>query len=51
MGTSNIGKDVPIYVACDVNGERVSLDTLVRTSNFVTNSNLDLVLDFPCNNK
>jgi hypothetical protein len=47
MGTSNIGKDVPIYVACDVNGERVSLDTLVRTSNFVTNSNLDLVLTAP----
>jgi hypothetical protein len=47
MGTSNIGKDVPIYVACDVNGERVSLDTLVRTSNFVTNSNIDLVLTSP----
>jgi hypothetical protein len=46
-GTSNIGKDVPIYVACDVNGERVTLDTLVRTSNFVTNSNLDLVLTSP----
>ncbi len=46
-GTSNIGKDVPIYVACDVNGERVSLDTLVRTTNFVTNSNLDLVLSSP----
>jgi hypothetical protein len=46
-GTSNLGKDVPIYVACDVNGERVSLDTLVRTSNFVTNSNLDLVLTSP----
>jgi hypothetical protein len=47
MGTSNIGKDVPIYVACDVNGHRVSLDTLVRTSNFVTNSNLDLVFTSP----
>ena len=47
MGTSNIGKDVPIYVACDVNGERVSLDTLVRTTNFVTNSNLDLILTAP----
>ncbi len=46
-GTSNIGKDVPIYVACDVNGERITLDTLVRTSNFVTNSNLDLVLTSP----
>ena len=50
-GTSNIGKDVPIYVACDVNGERVSLDTLVRTSNFVTNSNLDLLLTSPSNIK
>jgi hypothetical protein len=47
LGTSNIGKDVPIYVACDVNGERVSLDTLIRTSNFVTNSNLDLILTSP----
>jgi len=47
MGTSNIGKDAPIYVACDVNGERVSLDTLVRTINFVTNSNLDLILTSP----
>ncbi len=47
MGTSNIGKNVPIYVACDVNGERVSVDTLVRSSNFVTNSNIDLVLSSP----
>jgi hypothetical protein len=30
-----------------VNGERVSLDTLVRTTNFVTNSNIDLVLTSP----
>jgi hypothetical protein len=47
MGTSNIGKDVPIFVACDVNGERIALDTLVRTGNFVTNSSLYLVLSAP----
>jgi hypothetical protein len=47
MGTSNIGKNVPIYVACDVNGERILVDTLVRTSNFVTNSNIDLILTSP----
>ncbi len=47
MGTSNIGRNVPIYVACDVNGERVTVDTLVRTTNFVTNSNIDLVLTSP----
>jgi hypothetical protein len=47
MGTSNIGKDVPIFVACDVNGERIILDTLVRTGNFVTNSSLYLVLSAP----
>ena len=47
LGTSNIGKDVPIFVACDVNGNRVALDTLVRTGNFLTNSSLYLELSAP----
>ena len=44
LGTTNIGKDVPIYVACDVNGERVTIDTLRRSSNFATNAGIDLVM-------
>jgi hypothetical protein len=44
LGTSSIGKDAPIYLACDVNGTRVTLDTLVRSSNFAANATLDLVL-------
>jgi hypothetical protein len=44
LGTSNIGKDAPIYVVCDVNGTRVTIDTLVRSSIFVTGSVLDLTL-------
>ncbi len=47
LGTSNIGKDVPIYVACDINGERIVLDTLVRSGNFLTNSTLNLSLSAP----
>jgi hypothetical protein len=47
MGTSNIGKDVPFFVACDVDGQRVALDTLIRAGNFLTNSNIDLVLSAP----
>jgi hypothetical protein len=43
-GTTTIGRDVPIFVACDVNGIRVTLDTLVRAGNFGTNTSLDLVL-------
>lgn len=43
-GTTSIGRDVPIFVACDVNGTRVTLDTLVRTANFGTNTSLDLIL-------
>jgi hypothetical protein len=43
-GTQSIGRNAPIYVACDVNGIRVTLDTLVRTANFGTNSSLDLNL-------
>jgi len=46
-GTSNIGKDVPIFVACDVNGERFILDTLVRSSNFLTGTSLYLELSTP----
>ncbi|MBN1788982.1 MAG: T9SS type A sorting domain-containing protein [Bacteroidales bacterium] len=44
LGTTTIGKDAPIFVACDVDGIRVTLDTLVRSSNFAVNSTLDLVL-------
>lgn len=44
MGTTNIGKDAPIYVACDVNGSRVTLDTLKRSGNFGVNTTIDLVL-------
>jgi hypothetical protein len=44
LGTTSIGKDAPIFVACDVGGIRVALDTLVRSSNFTVNSTLDLVL-------
>ena len=44
LGTTSIGKDAPIYIACDVNGTRVTVDTLVRSSNFATNTSLDLVL-------
>jgi len=47
LGTSNIGKDVPIYLACDVNGIRVRVDTLVRSGNFVTGTTMDLVLSGP----
>ena len=44
LGTTTIGKDAPIFVACDVNGIRVALDTLVRSGNFTVNSTLDLIL-------
>jgi len=44
MGTTNIGKDVPINVACDVNGVQVTMEGLIRTSNFAPGTSLDLVL-------
>jgi hypothetical protein len=44
LGPSNIGKDAPIYIACDVNGTRVTVDTLIRSSNFGSGASLDLVL-------
>ncbi len=44
LGTTTIGKDAPIFIACDVGGIRVALDTLVRSSNFTVNATLDLVL-------
>jgi hypothetical protein len=47
LGSSNIGKDVPIYVACEVNGIRVTVDTLVRTGIFATNTSLSLTLSEP----
>lgn len=44
LGTSNIGKEVPIYIGCDVNGAPVILDTLVRSDNFMTGTTLNLEL-------
>jgi hypothetical protein len=44
MGTASIGKDAPIFIACDVNGIRITLDTLVRSTNFATNTTLELEL-------
>jgi len=49
LGTSSIGKDVPIYVVCQMNGTLVGIDTLVRTSNFITGNSLDLVFSVPLN--
>lgn len=47
LGTSNIGKDAPIYVVCEVNGVKVLTDTLVRSGNFTTGATLNLVLSAP----
>jgi hypothetical protein len=47
LGTSNIGKDAPIYVACEVNGVKILTDTLVRSGNFATGATLNLVLSAP----
>lgn len=44
LGPSVIGSSAPIYVACDVNGARVTIDTLVRTANFNSGASLDLTL-------
>ncbi len=44
LGSSNIGENVPVYVGCDVNGVRVTLDTLMHSSNFLTGTNIDLEL-------
>ncbi len=43
-GTTNIGKDVPIYVDGRVDGTAVVRDTLVRTDNFAPGTWIDLVL-------
>jgi hypothetical protein len=34
LGPSVIGSSAPIYIACDVNGVRATMDTLTRTGNF-----------------
>lgn len=47
LGPSNIGESAPIYVACDVNGIRETLDTLIRTGNFITGTYIDLILSEP----
>lgn len=47
LGTSNIGKDAPIYVVCEINGLKVLTDTLVRSGNFATGATLNLVLTAP----
>jgi hypothetical protein len=46
LGPSAIGSEAPIYVACDVNGVRVIIDTLTREEgkNFNPGANLDLHL-------
>lgn len=44
LGTSNIGSTTPIYVACDVNGVRVTIDTLVRSENLSPGASLELTL-------
>ncbi|MBN1144584.1 MAG: T9SS type A sorting domain-containing protein [Bacteroidales bacterium] len=44
LGTSNIGSTTPIYVACDINGVRVTLDTLIRNTNFSPGASLELTL-------
>ncbi len=44
LGPSNIGELAPIYIACDVNGVRQIVDTLVRTGNFITGTYIDLTL-------
>lgn len=47
LGTSNIGKDAPITVACEINGQKILTDTLVRSGNFATGATLNLVLTAP----
>jgi hypothetical protein len=47
LGTSNIGKDAPIFVACEINGQKVLTDTLVRSGNFATGATLNLILTAP----
>ncbi len=44
LGPSAIGASAPIYIACDVNGTRAIVDTLVRTGNFNPGASLDLDL-------
>jgi hypothetical protein len=44
LGPSVIGSSAPIYVACDVNGTRVTIDTLVRTGNFNPGATLEMQL-------
>ncbi|HEX2394402.1 MAG TPA: T9SS type A sorting domain-containing protein, partial [Bacteroidales bacterium] len=44
LGPSVIGSSAPIYVACEVNGSRVTIDTLRRTVNFNPGASLDLTL-------
>ncbi|MBN2813710.1 MAG: T9SS type A sorting domain-containing protein, partial [Bacteroidales bacterium] len=44
LGTSVIGNSAPIYVACDVNGTRVTIDTLVRAAGFTFSPGVSLDL-------
>jgi hypothetical protein len=44
LGTSNIGPSYPIYVACDVNGTSVTVDTLTRSSQFYIGNEITLQL-------
>ncbi len=44
LGTSNIGSSTPIYIACDVNGARATVETLVRSANLSPGASLELTL-------
>ena len=44
LGPSVIGSSAPVYVACDVNGVRATVDTLVRTGNFNPGASLEINL-------
>jgi hypothetical protein len=44
LGPSVIGSNSPIYLACDVNGIRVAVDTLTRTGNFNPGATMILTL-------
>ncbi len=42
LGPSQIGKDAPIYVACDVDAVRVTIDTLTKSAALNPGASLDL---------
>jgi hypothetical protein len=44
LGPSSIGSSAPVYIACDVNGERSVVDTLTRSASFNPGASLELTL-------